>query len=148
MVSFTLPTLTLALATLSSALPSTTKRQAVAPGEFVLGLHAENYPYLTLDAIQSSVIGIYDLVFERPSVYPGTAAHVNATHLIFIPGPATKDFTEGTGYSMSVPSLVGVSDGTVAVTANYGDNGDEGFGTVGDDLHWTYQRKGKGEHFF
>ncbi|KAH6672980.1 hypothetical protein B0J14DRAFT_654704 [Halenospora varia] len=126
MVSFTLPTLTLALAALSSALPSTTKRQAVAPGEFEYTISSSSVP---------------------PST-PGTAAHFNATRLIFIPHPAAKGFTEGTGYSMSVLSLVGASDGTFAVTANYGDNGDEGFGTVGDDLHWTYQRQGKGEHFF
>src|SRR6187402_743900 len=79
MVSFTISTITLALAALTTALPIADNDRQY----FRLGLHAEGYPYLSLNAIDFGIIGNKDLVFERPSVYPGTPAFLNGTILDF-----------------------------------------------------------------
>jgi hypothetical protein len=75
MVANTLSALTLGLAALSSALPSSKKKkkrpQSVTQSDdFEIGLIAEGYPLLTLNAIQSGTLGNLDLVFERPFSLP------------------------------------------------------------------------------
>ena len=122
MVSFTLSTIALGLAALTSALPaqSTTIRQ----DRFSLALHAENYPVLSLNAINSSVIGVKSLVFERPSAYPGTPAYLNDGHFLF-------DLSDTQPYAMNIPSVGDAYGVARDVNAPFGEsNGDDGFGLV------------------
>ncbi|KAF4637175.1 hypothetical protein G7Y89_g910 [Cudoniella acicularis] len=125
MVFFTLSTLTLGLAALTSALPSRT-RDTTQRSNFSLALNAVNYLHLSLNAIQSSTIGIMDLIFERQCTYPGTPAYLNNTLLIFT--PSVYGYPLGTPYSMSFPSVGDNYGYTVPVTAIFGENGNTGFG--------------------
>lgn len=116
MVTFTLSTITLRLAALASALPTSTdsKPKPLSPNEFT-SLQAEGYPLLSLNMRQAASLGNFDLVFERPSAYPGTPAYLNTTRLDFdlttipslargLPGPYTAQLQEvGDNYGTKVP---------------------------------------------
>lgn len=132
MVSFTLSTLAIALATLSNAAP--TEKRQLAPGETSFALIAEGYPVLSLNAINSGVLGNLDLVFERLSAYPGTPAYLNNTLLDFdVPNPPTAG--ENGPYSMYFQEVGDDYGVSVPVTAIYDPDqtlGRKGF-TVGSD---------------
>ena len=143
MVSFSLSTLTtLALAALASARPASDDKTSAK--YFSLALIAKGYPRLSLNAIQSAVLGSYDLVFERPSAYPGTPAILNGTKLDF----HIKDPNQSIDYYATYFEEVGDSYGTtVPATAIFGnDEGRTGFGFRGGKLY--ARMEAAFEHFF
>jgi hypothetical protein len=75
--------------------------------EFAIGLIAEGYPFLNLNAIPSGTVGTVDLVFERPSAFPSTPAFFNGTYLDFNlkePAPYAMYFEDmGDNHGISVP---------------------------------------------
>jgi hypothetical protein len=131
MVSFTVSAITLSLAALSSALPSSKRapQSTTDFSDFTIGLVAEGYPRITLNAIPSGTLGTLDLVFERPSVYPGTPAYFNGTYLDFKlqddPNPYAMYFKDvGDEYGFTVP--------VTAIYAPGQDNGRDGFSLASD----------------
>jgi hypothetical protein len=132
MVSFTLSTLVIALATLSTASP--TEKRKLSENETSFALIADGYPVLSLNAIDSGVPGNLDLVFERLSAYPGTPAYINNTLLDFdVPNPPT--YGENGPYSMYFQEVGDNYGITVPVTAIFDPSqtaGRKGF-TVGSD---------------
>jgi hypothetical protein len=131
MVSFTVSAITLGLAALSSALPSSKRalQSTTDSSDFTIGLVAEGYPRITLNAIPSGTLGTLDLVFERPSVYPGTPAYFNGTYLDFKlqddPNPYAMYFEDvGDEYGFTVP--------VTAIYAPGQDNGRDGFSLASD----------------
>ncbi|KUJ08425.1 uncharacterized protein LY89DRAFT_330108 [Mollisia scopiformis] len=125
MVSFTLSTIFLGLAALSSALPSS--KREYSKTKFAFSLQAEGYPALSLNAVQSGTLGNLDLVFQRPSAYPGTPAYFNGTILDFDLSDPNLPSSYGM-YFTNVGDNYGV---TVPVTAIYA-GGKEGFSILND----------------
>ena len=124
MVSFTATAMTLGFAALATALPSSKRSD-----DFGIALVAEGYPLITLNAIQSGTLGNLDLVFERPSAYPGTPAYFNGTYLDF---KLQNDLNPYAMYFEDVGDDYGF---TVPVTAIYApgqDNGRDGFSLASD----------------
>ncbi|KAF8854428.1 hypothetical protein BDZ45DRAFT_747574 [Acephala macrosclerotiorum] len=125
MVSVTFSAITLGLAALGSAHPS--KRAIAGTPEYVFTLQAQGYPTLTLSATNSRTLSNLDFVFERPSVYSGTPAHLNETKLQFDLGD--PDFPSGYGmYFQDIGDNYGI---TVPVTAIYA-GGKDGFSIASD----------------
>ncbi|KAE9373392.1 hypothetical protein N431DRAFT_557498 [Stipitochalara longipes BDJ] len=131
MFSFTASAITLGLAALSSALPPSERapQSTTEVNDFAIGLIAEGYPVLTLNAIQSGTLGNLDLVFERPSAYPGTPAYFSGTYLDFKlindPNPYATYFEDvGDDYGFTVP--------VTAIYAPGQDNGRDGFTLASD----------------
>jgi hypothetical protein len=123
----TLSAATLGLAALTSALLAPSSNAQT--NEFILYLDAAGYPSITLNAVESGTLGNLDLVFERPSAYPGTPAYLNNTLLEFDykgsePGPVHPGI-----YSANFQDVGDNYGAKVPVTAIYGTNeATEGFG--------------------
>ncbi|PVH82843.1 hypothetical protein DL98DRAFT_529801 [Cadophora sp. DSE1049] len=64
---------------------------------------SKRLPVLALNSIKSGVIGNYNLVFERPSAYPGTPAYLVNSELAFIIQGETEPYAVNFGDSIRGP---------------------------------------------
>lgn len=137
MVSLTLSALTLGLEALSTALPaSLPTNRNLSPNEFTLALISEDYGRLSLNTIESGVLGNLDLVFDgKPGFYVGKSAYLNNTMLEL----DTSNFTSIDGsktfpYGVRIEPVGDDYGYTTPVVAGFGNAGaTKGFEVNGYD---------------
>ena len=97
---------------LAASLPTS---PAPVSAPFAISLVTPNYPRLSLNIDKSNVIGVYNLVFQRPTAYPGTPAYFNDIYLDFaVPdeeNPYYMDIVDGEGVR-DVLAIYGAGSGT------------------------------------